>query len=85
MRYSYYADVVISLPKMKTHKKTGVTLSIKNFVGITADKNYLPHHTWGSPKHGGDDYPDTSFKRQFETWGIQVRKKDNNQYSIYRN
>ena len=52
------ADVVISLPKMKTHKKTGVTLSIKNFVGITADKNYLPHHTWGSPKHGGDDYPD---------------------------
>ena len=62
------ADVVISLPKMKTHKKTGVTLSIKNFVGITADKNYLPHHTWGSPKHGGDDYPDTSFKRQFETW-----------------
>lgn len=69
------ADVVISLPKMKTHKKTGVTLSIKNFVGITADKNYLPHHTWGSPKHGGDDYPDTSFKRQFETWGSKFVKR----------
>lgn len=69
------ADVVISLPKMKTHKKTGVTLSIKNFVGITADKNYLPHHTWGSPKQGGDDYPDASFKRRIETWGSKLVKK----------
>ena len=69
------ADVVISLPKMKTHKKTGVTLSIKNFVGITADKNYLPHHTWGSPKQGGDDYPDASFKRKVETFCSKLVKR----------
>ena len=33
------ADVFINLPKLKTHKKTGVTLSLKNLVGINADKN----------------------------------------------
>lgn len=69
------ADVVVSLPKMKTHKKTGVTLSLKNLVGITADKNWLPHHTWGSPKVGGDDYPDQSLKRRVETWGSKLVKR----------
>ena len=70
-----HADVFISLPKLKTHKKTGVTLSIKNLVGINADKNWLPHHTWGSPKTGGDEYPDVSLKRKVETWGSQAVKK----------
>lgn len=37
------ADVVINLPKMKTHKRAGVTLSLKNMVGITGDRNWLPH------------------------------------------
>lgn len=67
-------DVFISLPKMKTHKKTGVTLSLKNLVGINADKNWLPHHTFGSPKMGGDEYPDTSIKRYIETWCSKLIK-----------
>lgn len=37
------ADVVINLPKMKTHKRSGVTLALKNMVGITGDRNWLPH------------------------------------------
>ncbi len=37
------ADVFISLPKLKSHKKTGVTLSLKNTIGISGNKNYLPH------------------------------------------
>ena len=69
------ADVFISLPKLKTHKKTGVTLSIKNLVGINADKNWLPHHTWGSPKSGGDEYPDLSLKRRIETIGSKFLKR----------
>jgi uncharacterized protein (DUF362 family) len=69
------ADVVISLPKLKTHKKTGVTLSVKNLVGINADKNWLPHHTFGSPSSGGDEYPDTSLKRKIETAGAKIVKK----------
>jgi uncharacterized protein (DUF362 family) len=59
-------DVFINLPKMKTHKKTGVTLSLKNLVGINADKNWLPHHTFGSPADGGDQYPEESLKNRLE-------------------
>lgn len=33
-RSAVEADVLISLPKIKTHKKAGVTLSLKNLVGI---------------------------------------------------
>jgi len=69
------ADVFICLPKLKTHKKTGVTLSLKNLVGINADKNWLPHHTFGSPSQGGDEYPDLSLKRRIESVGSTLAKK----------
>lgn len=55
------SDVIINLPKLKTHKKTGITASLKNLVGITANKNWLPHHTEGHPNNGGDGHPDPSF------------------------
>jgi uncharacterized protein (DUF362 family) len=48
------ADLVVNLPKLKTHKKTGVTLALKNLVGINGDKNWLPHHTVG---RAGDEFP----------------------------
>jgi len=51
------ADLVVNLPKIKTHKKTGVTLALKNIVGINGDKNLLPHHCVGSVEEGGDEYP----------------------------
>ncbi|MCK4656921.1 MAG: DUF362 domain-containing protein [candidate division Zixibacteria bacterium] len=51
------SDIVISIPKMKTHKKTGVTLNLKNLVGINGDKNYLAHFRVGSSDTGGDEYP----------------------------
>jgi uncharacterized protein (DUF362 family) len=51
------ADLVVNLPKLKTHKKTGVTLALKNLVGINGDKNWLPHHSLGSPDEGGDEFP----------------------------
>lgn len=55
-----HADVVISLAKLKTHRKAGVTLSLKNMVGITNEKRWLPHHRVGSPKMGGDLYADAT-------------------------
>jgi uncharacterized protein (DUF362 family) len=63
------ADLVISVPKLKTHKKTGVTLNVKNMIGINTDKNYIPHYRVGSPAEGGDEFPDTPlaskrFRRQ---------------------
>jgi uncharacterized protein (DUF362 family) len=51
------ADVFISLPKLKTHKKVGVTLNAKGLVGITTNKNCLVHYTLGTPEEGGDQYP----------------------------
>lgn len=50
------ADVVINMPKIKTHRKAGVTLSLKNMVGIIHRKECLPHHTLGDIAHGGDEY-----------------------------
>jgi len=51
------ADLVVNLPKLKTHKKTGVTLALKNLVGINGDKNMLPHHCQGPTSAGGDEFP----------------------------
>ena len=51
------SDLVVNLPKLKTHKKTGVTLALKNLVGINGDKNLLPHHCVGSSAAGGDEFP----------------------------
>ncbi|MEW6735069.1 MAG: DUF362 domain-containing protein [Acidobacteriota bacterium] len=53
-----YANVIINLPKMKSHMKAGITGAMKNFVGINGHKDYLPHFRFGSPKQGGDEYPD---------------------------
>jgi uncharacterized protein (DUF362 family) len=52
------ADLVISVAKLKTHRKSGVTLSLKNAVGITNEKRALPHHRAGSPSRGGDAVAD---------------------------
>lgn len=50
------ANVIINMPKPKTHRKAGVTIALKNLVGINANKEFLPHHTLGSQKEGGDAY-----------------------------
>ena len=60
------ADVFINLPKLKTHKKVGVTCALKNLVGINANKNWLPHHTEGAPEQGGDQFPAATVKTRLE-------------------
>lgn len=55
-RLALDSDVFVNLPKLKTHKKVGVTLSLKNLVGINGDKNFLPHFTRGTPGAGGDEF-----------------------------
>jgi uncharacterized protein (DUF362 family) len=66
------ADVFINLPKLKTHKKVGVTLCLKNLVGINNGRNWLPHHTEGDPSNGGDQFPDASLKNRSERWGVRA-------------
>lgn len=60
------ADVLINLPKLKTHKKVGLTCALKNLVGINANKNWLPHHTEGTPDQGGDQFPKSTAKARME-------------------
>lgn len=54
------ADLFINLPKMKVHQKAGITCALKNLVGVNGHKDYLPHFRYGSPRSGGDEYPDGS-------------------------
>jgi uncharacterized protein (DUF362 family) len=61
------ADVFINLPKLKTHKKSGITCSLKNLVGVNTYKNYLPHYSIGSPAEGGDQFPQQSTKNKLES------------------
>lgn len=60
------ADLFINLPKLKTHKKVGMTCALKNLVGINANKNWLPHHTEGTPDQGGDQFPASTTKAKLE-------------------
>ncbi|HEX8131696.1 MAG TPA: DUF362 domain-containing protein [Pyrinomonadaceae bacterium] len=61
------ADVVINLPKLKTHKKAGITCALKNLIGINGNKEFLPHHRIGGASFGGDCYPGANpLKRSLE-------------------
>ena len=69
------ADVVIGLPKLKTHKKVGLTVNLKNLVGINGNKNWLPHHREGTPSQNGDQFSDDSVKRRVERSTVMQFKK----------
>jgi len=62
------ASVFINLPKLKTHKKAGLTCALKNLVGVVGLKDYLPHFRIGSPKNGGDEYPDYNWLWDLRWW-----------------
>jgi uncharacterized protein (DUF362 family) len=65
------ADLIVNLPKWKTHKKTGVTLALKNLVGINGDKNWLPHHTVGP---AGDEFPGNRALDRVRSRAIEVAR-----------
>jgi uncharacterized protein (DUF362 family) len=68
------ADVFINLPKLKTHMKSGVTLSLKNLVGINGNKNYLPHFVIGTPDEGGDEFPRSDAATKLQSRAITAFK-----------
>ena len=69
------ADCVINLPKLKTHKKTGLTVCMKNLVGINGNKNWLPHHREGTPSQGGDQFADDGVKHKLERKTMALFRK----------
>jgi uncharacterized protein (DUF362 family) len=50
------SDVIINIAKMKTHCKAGVTLALKNIIGMVYQKDCMPHHRPGLPPRG-DSFP----------------------------
>lgn len=52
------ADLVVNVPKLKAHKKAGITCCLKNLIGINGNKEYLPHHRKGARcfGRGGDSH-----------------------------
>ena len=69
------ADCVISVPKLKTHKKVALTVNLKNLVGINGNKNWLPHHREGTPSQGGDQFADDGMKRRLERSAVAGFKR----------
>jgi len=68
-------DVFINLPKLKTHKKSGITCCLKNLVGINTYRNFLPHHAMGSHSDGGDAFKEDSVKTKVESSSLAVLKQ----------
>ncbi len=50
------ASVILNIAKLKTHCKAGVTLTLKNMLGIVYLKSCMPHHRPGPPPEG-DSFP----------------------------
>lgn len=57
------AEVIINVAKLKTHCKAGVSLSLKNIIGIVYLKECMPHHRPGPPPRGDAflHYPATHY------------------------
>lgn len=86
------ADAIISIPKLKVHKRTGVTLNIKGLVGTCVNKNYLVHYVLGTPSEGGDQFPDNvlTFKEnkrvKIQRWAFDyfLSKKNSKNDFLYK-
>jgi uncharacterized protein (DUF362 family) len=68
-------DVFFNLPKLKTHKKAGITANLKNLVGINGDKNWLPHYTEGNPRDGGDQFPEHHLAHSLEGQAVRLFRR----------
>jgi len=74
------ADVIINMPKPKTHAKAGITCALKNLVGMSVRKEYLPHHTNGeyteeSSTQGGDAYKTRTVFRRVEDFLLDWKNR----------
>ena len=57
------SDVIINIPKPKTHRYSGITGAKKNFIGINSQKENLPHYTRGDSDGSGDEFPKKNYRK----------------------
>ena len=70
------SNVIVSIPKLKTHEKVGITCGLKGCVGAITYKKCLVHHRFGSLKTGGDEYLENFFLlKWFSIFHDYVNKK----------
>jgi len=69
------ADVVLNLPKMKTHHKAGITGALKNFIGVNGHKDCLPHHVQGAAEAGGDEYARASLWKETDARLLDYKER----------
>lgn len=69
------ANVIINMPKFKTHRKAGITGALKNLIGINARKEYLPHHIKGSKTIGSDEYAQSGMLQSIASDIVDKRNK----------
>lgn len=77
------SDIVVTIPKTKTHRMAGLTNSLKILVGINGDKEYLPHHRLGPVSCGGDCYKDKSLLRSIAEKGFDLANRNKGSF-LYR-
>ena len=61
------ADVVVHVPKLKTHEKVGITCALKGVVGMVGSKDCLAHYRAGGRREAGDEFPGDGRCRAWQT------------------
>lgn len=69
------ADVIINMPKPKTHRKAGITACLKNMIGINTNKEWLPHHQKGGADRGNDEYSKSGFLKSIQGYCLDHQNK----------
>jgi len=77
---AFETDVIINLPKLKAHRKAGITAAIKNLVGINGNKGYLPHHRVGGSAQGGDCYEGSFFLKRLAEYFLDITNSRINKF-----
>jgi len=82
----FEADLVVNCPKLKTHKKAGLTCCLKNLIGINGNKEYLPHHRKGAlaDGRGGDSRPEHSRVADVLESALDFLNKHRDRERLYR-
>jgi uncharacterized protein (DUF362 family) len=79
----FESDVIITIPKVKTHQKAGITNALKILVGINGDKDFLPHHRKGGTNNGGDCYPGDNILLKLSEYTIDTANRHRGKF-IYK-
>ena len=83
-QYILDADIIINMPKPKTHRKAGFTGALKNFVGANVRKEYLPHHTSGAIEDSGDEYLRKSLIHEYKDRALDLQNLYASERKIHR-